>query len=78
MTSAEIEKRLMALEQKVANLAADHAPATNKDWVLNMWGSFSNDPDFEEAMRLGRKWRESENRKSLRSVKPARARKSRK
>ena len=43
-----------------------------------MWGSFSNDPDFERAMRYGREWRDGENRKSLRNGKTNHSKKNRK
>jgi hypothetical protein len=29
------------------------------DWLDDIYGAFANDPDFEEAMRLGREYRES-------------------
>src|SRR5439155_24994507 len=32
---------------------------TSKHWVDTVYGAFANDPDFLEAMRLGRKYRES-------------------
>jgi hypothetical protein len=64
MTMAELESRLAALEQRVEVLSSvlpPHlVPATNKRWIDAIWGSFANDPAFDEAMKLGRKWRESE------------------
>ncbi len=78
MTTTELELRIAALEKKVESLAAPQEPAINKDWVLKMWGSFSNDPDFEKAMRYGRQWREKENGESLRGSKADRAKKRRK
>ncbi len=54
MTTTQIEQRLAALEKKVDSLTAHTGPATNKDWVLKMWGSFANDPDFDKAMAYGR------------------------
>ncbi|HUO09111.1 MAG TPA: hypothetical protein VM008_12465 [Phycisphaerae bacterium] len=77
MTTTELEHRLAALEKKVEMLAARNAPTTNKEWLLNIWGSFSGDPDFEKAMRLGKQWRQAENRKSLRSTRPSHAKKRR-
>jgi hypothetical protein len=78
MTTAELEQRVAALEKKIESLTGQDARATNKDWLLKVWGSFANDPDFEEAMRYGRKWRESENRKSLRARKTTPSRNRRK
>jgi len=66
MTATQIEHRLAALERKVEGLVAQRS--TNKDWVLKMWGSFANDPDFDKAMAYGRQWRAAENRKSLRAT----------
>jgi hypothetical protein len=75
MTTIDLELRVTALEKKIETLAAHRSPATNKDWVLQIWGSFAGDADFDKAMRYGRKWREAENRRSLRGVQGARARK---
>jgi hypothetical protein len=67
MTTAEIEKRLAALEAEMASLKS--SPKSKNRWWDKIAGSFAKDPAFDEAMRLGRKWRESENRKSLRRKK---------
>ena len=63
MTTAQIKKRLTALEAEVASLKSSSPP--NKPWWDKIAGVFADDPAFDEAMLLGRKWRESENRKSL-------------
>lgn len=62
MTAAQVESRLSALEQEVANLKAQiaAAPTHPNKWVEEIAGTFANDPIFEEAMRLGRKWRETQ------------------
>jgi len=63
MTAMEMEQRLVALEKQVQSLSAARqsaAPATNKDWLLKIWGSFADDPAFEEAMKYGREWREAQ------------------
>jgi hypothetical protein len=44
--------------------AIERARKSGKDWRRTV-GWAKNDPVFEEAMRLGAEWRESENRKSL-------------
>jgi hypothetical protein len=61
MASAPLEDRVTALEREVARLKArvEGTGQTTEDWLDKMWGSFANDPAFEEAMRLGREWRES-------------------
>jgi hypothetical protein len=64
MTTTNFEKRLAALEKQVRTLTAQRrgegAPSTNKDWLLNIWGSFADDPAFDEAMSYGRKWRQAQ------------------
>jgi len=58
--SQTIAKRVKALEQKVAQLSARPArPNRKKDWQRTI-GIFQNDQDFEEAVRLGRKYREQQ------------------
>ena len=61
MTAAQVESRLTALEREVVRLKAQIAKAPNtNNWVEEIAGTFANDPIFEEAVRLGRKWRERE------------------
>ncbi len=61
MAVAEIELRVAALESEVTRLKQRlEEPAESKrHWVDEVYGAFANDPDFLEAMRLGRKYRES-------------------
>jgi hypothetical protein len=61
-TASSLESRLAALEAEVARLRAKVEAAGEKpkeDWVDTIWGTFANDPIYDEAMRLGRQWRES-------------------
>ena len=69
MTTAQMEKRLTAVEEELAKLKAQIAAATPNpnNWVEAIAGTFANDPIFDEAMRLGRKWRKSEPFKAARS-----------
>jgi hypothetical protein len=63
MSSREIEKRLIALEQEIAHLKAEKAPAAHSHPVQTLerlHNRFENDEAFREATRLGRKWRESQ------------------
>ena len=57
MTIAELEKRISVLEKEVASLKS--APQ-KKHWWDEIAGTFADDPMFEQAMRYGREWRESQ------------------
>lgn len=69
MSTPSVEQRLAVLEAEVARIKAQLEGKPKGDWVENIWGSFANDPAFEEAMRLGRKWRESHRPKSTKRKK---------
>ncbi len=61
MTTAQLERRLAALEAELSQLRAvleEKASPDQLGW-RRIIGSFANDPAFDEAMRLGREWRES-------------------
>jgi hypothetical protein len=56
--SQTLEMRVKNLEEKVAALASDQpASFQKKDWRRSI-GIFKDDPDFEEAVRLGREFRQ--------------------
>lgn len=61
MAESSLRERVTALEAEVAALKAkiQAAGQTQKDWLDAISGSFANDPIYEEAIRLGREWRES-------------------
>jgi hypothetical protein len=68
MSSANLEKRLDALEAEVAALKRQVNGDKDKksNWLDVAWGAFADDPLYIEAMRLGAEWRRKENEKSLR------------
>ncbi|MGH8597905.1 MAG: hypothetical protein ACREXT_14705 [Gammaproteobacteria bacterium] len=61
MAAAELELRVTALETEMARVKEQlqkSAPSQG-DWLDEIFGVFDNDPIYEEAMRLGREYRES-------------------
>ena len=70
----KLESRLAALEAEVAKIKETRTPeegkASSPNWVDKIYGSFANDPDYVEAMRLGRQYRESTKPKSVKRKKP--------
>lgn len=61
MAAAQLELRVAALETEVARLKQllGESIESKKHWGDEISGAFANDPAFEEAMRLGREYRES-------------------
>jgi hypothetical protein len=60
MTMAEMEKRLEALELQVSQLTRRRRIAqTEKPWWRELRGAWAGDPIFEEAMKMGREYRQS-------------------
>jgi hypothetical protein len=56
-----IEDRVAALEAEMARMKAqlEKVVPAQRDWLDEVYGAFEGDPIFEEAMRLGREYRES-------------------
>jgi hypothetical protein len=56
-----IEDRVAALEAEMVRVKAqlEKAVPAQRDWLDDIYGAFEGDPIFEEAMRLGREYRES-------------------
>lgn len=61
-TPTGIEARIAALESDVdqLKLAARYSRLPRKRWWREILGKYADNPDFEEAMRLGREFRESQ------------------
>ena len=53
--------RIEALEAEVARMKERAYGAADSDlpWWEKRWGMFDNDPDYDMAMELGKKYRES-------------------
>jgi hypothetical protein len=67
-TTAVLEKRIDALEKELAELKAEvRKRPPSHDWRETV-GRFKDDPEFDEAMRLGAEWRRRENEKSIREL----------
>jgi hypothetical protein len=62
MSSLRLERRVEALEAKVEQLTAKVEGAENgaRPWWDQMCGAFAGDAAFQEAMKLGRHYRESQ------------------
>ena len=58
--SQTLEKRVEDLEKKVAELSEKPNVSGRKKNPWRTFGIFKNDPDFEEAVRLGREYREQQ------------------
>ena len=57
--SQTLEGRVEELEKKVAELTARLTDPGSKDWRRTI-GIFQNDPEFEEAVRLGQEYRKQQ------------------
>ncbi len=63
MTNTEIENRLTAVETELALLKSKVEKNGDKSelpWWKQHIGIFADDPIYDEAMRLGREYRESQ------------------
>lgn len=58
--SQTLEERVEQLEQKLAQLSRQATTSTHKKNPWRTFGAFRDDPDFEEAIRLGREYREQQ------------------
>ncbi|MBI2806908.1 MAG: hypothetical protein HYX68_18160 [Planctomycetes bacterium] len=73
MSAIEIlEQRLAALEAEVAKLKNGAKSSDDRPWWEKIYGTFANDSCYDEAMRLGREYRESTRPKPKKKKKKAR------
>jgi len=57
--SETIEARLTRVERELAILKSK-APRNKYNWIAEISGSFKDDPDFDEIVRLGKEMRDAE------------------
>jgi hypothetical protein len=55
-----LEKRVSQLEQDVAQLKSKRSVEPEQTWWERIAGRFENDAAFDEIVRLGREYRESQ------------------
>ena len=63
MSNTEIENRIAVLEAEVASLKSKVEKKNGNNeisWWKQRIGMFADNPDYDEAMRLGREYRESQ------------------
>ena len=59
-STSQLEQRMAALEAAVTTLKSQMAALqTSQPWWERIAGTFQHDPMYEEAMRLGRQYRQS-------------------
>jgi hypothetical protein len=68
MATMKLKDRVAMLEAEVARLKRK-LKIDSRPWTEKIAGIFANDPAFEEAMRLGREYRESLRPKSRKNTK---------
>lgn len=57
---ALLESRVATLEAEMARLKQQQTTSdSDLPWWEKHWGLFADDPDYDAAMELGRKYRES-------------------
>ena len=69
-----LQHRVAIIEQELAQLKRQVGNKDERPWWEQIWGTFANDPSFDEAMRLGREYRESLRPKARAKVKNKRKR----
>jgi hypothetical protein len=63
MGKFQLEDRVKALEAEASQLKAKMEAVNGRTpWWEEMWGAFASDSAFQEAMKLGRQYRENNSR----------------
>jgi hypothetical protein len=68
MTNSQLAQRIEHLEREVAEVKRKLAAAAKRKSSDDFFGMFQDDPDFEKALKLGAKYRQSLRPKSKRSA----------
>ena len=55
-----IEERLDRLERELDLLKGKGSSEPQRDWISRVIGSFANDPEFDEIVRLGKELRQAD------------------
>jgi hypothetical protein len=55
-----LEKRVATLENELAEIKLQIAAESRQSWFAHVAGSFKDEPDFDEVLRLGREVRQSD------------------
>ncbi len=63
MTVLELEKRVDSLERELEVLRQKIDKTPPRPWWEQVRGTFKDDPIYDEAMRLGRAWRDEADKK---------------
>ena len=71
--AASLESRVAALELEVKKLQKRRPSgngAAGREWIEDLYGAFAGDQVFEQAMKLGRKYRRSTRPRAARKTRP--------
>lgn len=62
MTQIELESRIAELEKEIGVLKSrfEKIEKEKEPWWKQRMGMFADDPAYDEAMRLGREWRQAQ------------------
>ncbi len=59
--ASTVEERLASVEREIADLKRRLGSEQGRsNWLARVWGSFRDVPEFDEVLRLGREFRESQ------------------
>ncbi len=59
-SEASLEARVAVLENELAEIKPRLAARDAEDWFTRVAGSFENEPDFDEVLRLGHEIRRAD------------------